>query len=60
MYRIYIFGRDSKNTPSELYNDRHKVESLCEAYRNNGLTVRVYWQSQNDYGDIVERLVEDL
>lgn len=60
MYRIYIFGGDFKNTLSELYTDLNEVKNLCRDHKKNGFTVRVYWQSQNENGDIVERLIEDI
>lgn len=60
MYRIYIFGGNSKNNLSELYTDLNEVENLCREHRENGFIVRVYWQSQNEKGDIVERLIEDI
>lgn len=60
MYRIYVYGGDVNNDISEIYTDLEKVDALCKRYREEGLMPRVYLQSQNKNGDLVERLLEDI
>lgn len=60
MYRVYAYDEgEERKGPAELFETIQSARNFGKEQRNRGLSVRIYKQTTNRNGDVIETLVEN-